>query len=88
MRAALGLAPRPAGVRRPLLTSIHAPLLAAVVEAHGLPDAPTQEWTVDGTTVSTEEAALAHRAWYAARPEMLAAARERAEPVAALLGLP
>lgn len=86
LRAALGLDPRPPGVRRPLLTSIHAPLLPAVVAAHGLPDEPTEHWTVDGVPVTTEAAEAAHLAWYAARPEMLAAAQERAEPVVALLG--
>lgn len=85
LREALGLPPRPPAVRRPLLTSIHAPLLPEVVAAHGLPDAPTTAWDVAGETVTTEAVEQAHLAWYAARPEMLRAALERAEPTAALL---
>lgn len=86
VRDALGLDPRPPGVRRPLLTSIHAPLLPEVVAAHGLDVRPTSAWTVDGETVSVDEVTEAHLAWYAARPEMLAAALERVEPIVALLG--
>jgi hypothetical protein len=85
VRAALGLDPRPPGVRRPLLASVHAPLLPEVVAAHGLGVPPTTAWTVDGAPVSTDEATAAHLAWYAARPEMLAAALERAQPLVALL---
>jgi hypothetical protein len=87
LRAALGLAPRPPGVRRPLLTSVHAPLQPAVVAAHRLAVGPTRDWVVDGRRVTTAEVAAAHRAWYAARPEMLAAARDRAAPLADLLGM-
>lgn len=85
LREALGLDPRPPGVRRPLLMSIHAPLLPAVVEAHALPDAPTDAWTVDGATVGTDAVTASHLDWYARRPEMLAAALTRAEPLLALL---
>ena len=87
LRSALGLEPLGPATRRPLLTSIHAPLLPEVVAAHDLPVAPTLDWTVEGATVPTGAAAAAHREWYAARPEMLAAALQRAEPVAELLGL-
>ena len=86
LREALGLEPRPPGVRRELLMSIHAPLLPEVVAAHGLDVPPTTAWTKDGGTITTEEVTEAHLAWYAARPEMLAAALARAEPVVALLG--
>lgn len=85
LREALGLDPRPPGVRRPLLTSVHAPLLPTVVAAHGLPDEPRQDWVLDGETITTEAADRSHREWYARRPEMLAAALERAEPVVALV---
>lgn len=86
VRDALGLDPRPPGVRRELLMSIHAPLQPEVVAAHGLDVPPTAGWTVDGAQVSVETVTEAHLAWYAARPEMLAAALERAAPVVALLG--
>ncbi|MBL0749480.1 WcbI family polysaccharide biosynthesis putative acetyltransferase [Nocardioides baculatus] len=81
LRTALGLEPRPPGVDRPLLASIHAPLLPEVVAAHGLDAAPTHDWTIDGRTVTSEEVAATHREWYARRPEMLDAALERAAPV-------
>ncbi len=87
LREALGLPPRPPGVRRPLLMSIHAPLLPEVVAAHGLPDEPTADWTVAGERVPVAAVEAAHREWYAARPEMLATALERALPTAGLLGL-
>ncbi len=85
VRSALGLPPRPPGVRRPLLTSIHAPLLPEVVAAHALSASPTSVWTVDGEPVTTDAVTAAHRQWYAARPEMLAAALERAAPLVDLL---
>lgn len=85
VRAALGLDPRPPGVRRPLLSSIHAPLLPEVVEAHGLDAEPRDHWVVEGEAMAVDAAAEAHLAWYAARPEMLAAALDRAEPLVALL---
>lgn len=87
LRVALGLPSRPPGVRRPLLTSVHAPLLPEVVAAHGLGVAPTSVWTVEGRVVGTDAVAHAHRRFYAERPELHAAARERAAPVAVLLGL-
>jgi hypothetical protein len=86
VREALGLDPRPPGVRRELLMSIHAPLLPEVVAAHGLDVPPTADWTVDGAPVPVESVTEAHLAWYAARPEMLAAALVRVEPIVALLG--
>ncbi|MDO9381108.1 MAG: WcbI family polysaccharide biosynthesis putative acetyltransferase [Nocardioidaceae bacterium] len=86
LRTALGLPARPPGVRRPLLDNLHAPLLPEVLAAHGLDVSPTTAWTVDGTTVTTEAVTDAHLAWYADRPDLLAAALDRALPIAALLG--
>lgn len=85
LRAALGLDPRPPGVRRPLLSSIHAPLLPVVVETHGLDADATSVWTLDGEPLSTASVRVAHLEWYAGRPEMLAAALDRVEPLVALL---
>ena len=86
LRAALGLQSAPPGVDRPLLTSIRAPLLPEVVDAHALDAPATSDWTVDGSTVSAETVAAAHLRWYAQRPEMLDAALDRAAPLLALLG--
>ncbi|GAA1938513.1 WcbI family polysaccharide biosynthesis putative acetyltransferase [Nocardioides hwasunensis] len=81
LRHALGLEARAPGVDRPLLASVRAPLLPAVVVAHGLDVPATHHWTIDGRTVTAEEVAATHLAWYARRPEMLDAALERAAPL-------
>jgi hypothetical protein len=86
VRDDLGLDPRPPGVRRELLRSIHAPLLPEVVAAHRLGVPPTIDWTVEGLPVAVDTVTEAHLAWYSARPEMLAAALDRVEPTVALLG--
>lgn len=88
VRAALGLEPRRPGVDRPLLTSVVAPLEAAVVAAHGLPDAPRPDWRVGGRTVVADAVARAQLAWYAARPDVLDLALERSGEVRALLDVP
>lgn len=85
LRDALGLAPRKPGVDRPLLASVHAPLLAEVVAAHALEVPPTGAWTLEGRRVGVDEVERAHRAWYAERPELLAAALVRARAVVDLL---
>jgi hypothetical protein len=85
LRQALGLAARPPAVDRPLLASIHAPLLPEVVAALGLDTAATPAWTVEGREVSTATVTAAHLEWYAARPEMLDAALTRIGPLQELL---
>ncbi|QCW51582.1 peptide ABC transporter ATPase [Nocardioides dongxiaopingii] len=86
LRDALGLEPRGPGVDRPLLASIHAPVLPPVVAAHRLDVVPTSDWTIEGRTVTTEAVTAAHLAWYRERPEMLDAALERAAPLVELFG--
>ncbi|WP_445255530.1 WcbI family polysaccharide biosynthesis putative acetyltransferase [Nocardioides aurantiacus] len=87
LRAALGLDVRPPGVDRPLLTSVVAPLEAAVVAAHGLPDPPRPDWRVGGRDVGAAEVAAAQLAWYAARPDVLDLALDRSAGVRATLGV-
>ncbi len=85
LRAALGLDARPPGVDRPLLASIHAPLLPEVVAALDLDTPATTTWTVAGERLSTATVTAAHLAWYAERPEMLDAALSRSGPLRDLL---
>lgn len=85
LRAALGLEPRTPAVDRPLLASIHAPLLPEVVAAHGLDEVATTHWTLDGRAVARETVTAAHLAWYRERPEMLDAALARSGPLRELL---
>ncbi len=85
LRTALGLAPRPPAVDRPLLSSIHAPLLPEVVAAHGLDADPTSDWLVDARTVPVTTVTDAHLAWYDRRPEMLSAALARTRELRELL---
>lgn len=88
LRETLGLEPRVPPIDRPLLASIHAPLLPEVVAALELDAAPTADWTVDGRAVSTATVEEAHLAWYAARPAMLDAALGRTGPLRELLAPP
>jgi hypothetical protein len=85
LRTALGLEPRAPGIDRPLLSSIHAPLLPEVVEALGLDAPATTGWTVGDRRVSTTTVTTAHLAWYAERPQMLDAALARIGPLRDLL---
>lgn len=85
LRAALGLEPRAPAVDRPLLASIHAPLLPEVVAAHGLEAVATTDWTLDGRAVACSTVTAAHLAWYRDRPEMLDAAVSRVGPLRRLL---
>ncbi|PKH42676.1 peptide ABC transporter ATPase [Nocardioides alpinus] len=85
LREALGLPERTPGIDRPLLASIHAPLLPEVVAALRLDAPATTAWTVEGREVSTGTVSAAHLAWYADRPEMLDAALSRVGPLRELL---
>lgn len=87
VRARLGLEPRTPTLTRPLLDRLHAPLEPAVVLAHDLGVPARTHWVVDGEPLGTDEVAVAHLAWYAARPELLDAALARSGPLRDLLGL-
>lgn len=88
LRRALGLQPLGPGVTRPLLSNIHAPLLPAVMAAHGLDAPATTDWTIDGQALPITTVEAAHLAWYRRRPEMLDAALGRIEPLHDLLRRP
>lgn len=87
VRAALGLPEHPGDPGRPLLDAIHAPRDPAVIEAFGLPDAPTAHWCVDGSAIGVEAVREAHLRWYRAHPDAVAAGLARHADALALLGL-
>lgn len=81
---ALGDADGPVDPGHPLLDAVRAPLRAEVIEAWGLPDAPRDEWIVEGEVVDDAEVRAAHTAWYAAHPAFVRAAVERLAPLLAV----
>jgi len=91
VRTALGLPDRPPGVTRPLLDSVHAPRDPVVAAVHD-PGAPRRgdwhdDWRIDGRRVPVHRVTAAHRAWYAARPDVLAEVLRRSAPERDVLGL-
>lgn len=62
---------------REILNSIHAPREQSVIEAWGLDTQPTDSWTVDGASLSTERVRSAHLDWYAEHPDAIAAGLAR-----------
>lgn len=87
VREALGLPVRPATVTRDLLSSIHAPRLAAVAAAYD-PGADLEpDWWLEGRRLPTSEVAAAHAAFYAARPDVLDEVLRRSRPERDLLAL-
>jgi hypothetical protein len=83
---ALGLAEPVRVPQRPLLDSVHAPRLRAVIDAFGLDDTGTDtgtggreidHWVVDGRPIATDEVRRAHLEWYAAHPDAVQAGLDR-----------
>jgi len=87
IRERLGLPDHVVDPGRPLLDSIHAPREAAVVDAWGLDDDPTDDWRVDGATLPGSVVREAHLAWYAEHPEVVTAGLARHRETLSLLGL-
>ncbi|MFW6773819.1 WcbI family polysaccharide biosynthesis putative acetyltransferase [Nocardioides sp. CPCC 205120] len=88
VREAAGLEPRPPGITRPLLDGVHAPVEAPVLAALDLPGEPAPDWRIGGRAVPAAEVAAAHRAFYAARPDVVEVLVRRYAPTMRLLGLP
>jgi len=87
VRRRLGLDPHVVDPGRELLSSVHAPRAAAVIEAFGLDGGPVDEWVVEGRVVPAAEVEEAHLAWYAEHPEVVSAGTARHADALALLGL-
>lgn len=78
---ALGHAGNPTDPGHPLLDSVQAPLEPEVIEAWGLSDEPRGHWIVEGASIDDAEVRAAHREWYAAHPDFVAAALTRLAPL-------
>lgn len=79
--AALGAPGRAVDPGRPILAGVRAPLEEWVVDAWNLDAEPQPDWTVEGEILPTATVSEAHRAWYAERPEFVAAAVTRIAPL-------
>lgn len=79
--AALGAPGRAVDPGRPILVGVRAPLEEWVVGAWNLDAEPQPDWTVEGEILPTATVSEAHRAWYAERPEFVAAAVTRIAPL-------
>jgi hypothetical protein len=79
--AALGAPGRAVDPGRPILAGVRAPLEEWVVDAWSLDAEPQPEWIVAGEPLAAEAVAAAHRAWYAERPDFVAAAVTRIAPL-------
>ncbi|KTS02991.1 WcbI family polysaccharide biosynthesis putative acetyltransferase [Microbacterium testaceum] len=79
--AALGEPGRAVDPGRPILAGVRAPLEEWVVDAWNLDTEPQPDWTVEGEILPTATVSEAHRAWYAERPEFVAAAVTRIAPL-------
>lgn len=79
VRETAGLSTEVRDPGRPLLNAVHAPRDAAVIDAWGLDDAPTDHWRVDGVEIAASEIERIHLDWYAANPDLLQFARDRHE---------
>ncbi|MGO2751229.1 MAG: WcbI family polysaccharide biosynthesis putative acetyltransferase [Pseudoclavibacter sp.] len=77
VRERLGLPEIEVSLDREILNSIHAPREQSVIEAWGLDDQPTESWTVDGASISTERVRSAHLDWYAEHPDAVEAGLAR-----------
>jgi hypothetical protein len=73
VRWALELDPWQPQIERPILNSIHAPRVPAVIDAWGLDAEPTNHWIVDGVEIPAEAVAVAHRQWYEENPDVVEA---------------
>ena len=83
----LGLPGAPVPVGRPLLDGIHAPRAQVVRDAFHLDEEAREHWVVQGVRVEVAEVHAAHLAWYAARPDVVAAGLERHRDALDRLGL-
>ena len=86
LREALGLEAHPTRVTRPLLDAVHAPVEPAT-SGVSVDEPPRASWRVGGRDVDPDEVERAHLAYYARRPDVLAAVVERSAGVRERLGL-
>jgi hypothetical protein len=88
VQSSLGTPADAADPGRVLLGGVRAPLETSVLQALGLDlTAARDHWLVDGAPVPAATVVEAQRAWYATRPDAVAAGRERYADRLELLGL-
>jgi hypothetical protein len=73
VRHRAGLAEHAVDAGRPLLDSVHAPRLAAVIDAYDLDDEAGSDWIVGGAVVPDALVRDAHLEWYAEHPDAVEA---------------
>ena len=79
--AVLGAPGRAVDPGRPILAGVRAPLEEWVVDAWSLDAEPQPDWIVGGEPLAADTVAETHRAWYAERPDFVAAAVTRIAPL-------
>ncbi|MCJ1709497.1 WcbI family polysaccharide biosynthesis putative acetyltransferase [Microbacterium sp. VKM Ac-2923] len=79
--AALGAPGRVVDPGRPILAGVRAPLEEWVIDAWNLDAAPRADWIVGGELLPAAIVREAHLAYYAERPDLLAAVVTRMEPL-------
>ncbi|WP_374945915.1 WcbI family polysaccharide biosynthesis putative acetyltransferase [Agreia sp.] len=77
VRHRAGLAEHMVDAGRPLLDGVHAPRLAAVIDAYELDDVPGSDWIVGGAFVPDAVVREAHLDWYAEHPDAVEAGLAR-----------
>jgi hypothetical protein len=77
VRSRAGLPEHTVDPGRPLLDGVHAPRLAAVIDAYELDDEPGSDWIVGGAAVPDALVRNAHLKWYAEHPDAVEAGLAR-----------
>jgi hypothetical protein len=77
VRGRAGLAEHTVDPGRRLLDGVHAPRLAAVIDAYELDEEPGSDWIVGGATVPDALVRDAHLEWYAEHPDAVEAGLAR-----------
>ena len=87
VRRALDLPHHTVDPGRPLLSSVHAPREAEVIDAWGLEEEECPYWIIDGEIVETAIVREAHLTWYAAHADTVQAGLIRHAQALHILGL-
>lgn len=77
VRARAGLVEHTVDAGRPLLDGVHAPRMAAVVDAYDLDEQPREDWIVGGAAVPDALVREAHLEWYSEHPDAVEAGLAR-----------
>jgi hypothetical protein len=86
VRSAIGHEPHAVDPGRAILNNVHAPRLAAVVEAYDLSVPATSHWVVDQVDVDDAVVREAHLRWYEKNPDVIRAGTTRHRPALEAMG--